>query len=91
MNRNYDIKKQTALFFTWDTPVYYKRAFLIPKKKVKDWDKDGNEGFVHSLNQNLTANGGKIAVFRVSVMGKTGYMIFDGYDELNRFFNLTYM
>ena len=84
---------QQILKFHWESPVSFKRAFLTPKNELTGWDLCGNEGFVHSLNSNLSASGGgKLAVFRVSVKGeKAGYMVFDCYDELNRIFDIKYM
>ena len=86
------INHQSSLEFKWESPLYYKRAFLIPKKTLEGWELNGNEGYVHGMNRNLTATGGKLAVFQVSVKGvKSGYMVFDGYDELNGFFDVKYL
>lgn len=83
---------QNELSFIWESPVYYRRAYLIPKKNLQGWDRTGNEGYVHTLHRNMTSTGGKLAVFQVSPKGaKAGYKVFDGYDELNRFFNIKYL
>ena len=81
---------QTSLDFSWESPVFFKHAFLVPKRHISGWHSNGNEGFVHGLNRNLTYKGGRIAVFRLSALGKTGYRVFNGWDELNKSFDIKY-
>ncbi len=79
---------QYELPYDWRRPVFNHIAFLKPRSKMNGWEKDNEKAVISSLARHQSINGGKLMVYRNSRMDASGYMIVNGYDELDSLFEI---
>lgn len=81
-------RSQIELEYDWRKPVTNMSINVKPKKQIKNWPNSFRNGYISSLSSYWAINGGKLAVFKDNSKEKSGYLIVDGYDELNKLFEV---
>ena len=75
--------------FDWQDAVKNKPVLLKAKKEINEWPVKWIMGYISSLGNSQSYKGGKIAIYKSRSTSESGYMILNGYDELNSLFEVS--
>lgn len=74
--------------FDWQKAVKSKPVLLKAIKEVNNWPTEWTKGYISSLGNMQSYKGGKLTIYKSREKADSGYMIVNGYDELNKLFEV---
>lgn len=82
--------KTVPLFFDWRASVKNKPILLKARTKISGWDNAWTKGYISSIGNRQSINGGKLSIYNSIAINNSGYMVLNGYDELLDFFEVKF-
>ena len=83
-------KEQLVISFDWRRPIKNRPVLLKPYNKLSNWPNEWIQAYISSWGNRLSYKGGKLAIYKSSRYANSGYMLINGYDELNELFEVKY-